>query len=93
MTTVETIPIRVDFSRLLWRSTTLILSQEVAKVNRKVTKETEMIRKARLLVERAGGCPNRIQGAHQVQDFTKAVPRSVGILIGIFPGCWPLVQY
>ena len=53
-------------------------------MNRRVTRETEMLRKARLLVERAGGCPNRIQGAHQVQDFTKAVPRSGGILIGIF---------
>ena len=30
------------------------------------------------------GCPNRVQGAHQVQDFTKAVPRSGVILIGDF---------
>lgn len=33
---------------------------------------------------RAGGCPNRVQGAHQVQDFTEAVSRSGVILIWVF---------
>ena len=41
------------------------------------------------------GCPNRVQGAHQVQDFTKAVPRSGVILIGDFfvAGHWPCLFY
>ena len=37
-----------------------------------------------LQIDRAGGCPNRVQGAHQIQDFTEAVPRSGVILIGDF---------
>ena len=35
-------------------------------------------------IDRAGGRQYRIQGAHQVQDFTEAVPRSGVILIGDF---------
>ena len=44
-----------------------------------------------LLIDRASGCPNRVQGAHQIQDFTEAVPRSGVILIGdrFFAGRWP----
>ena len=35
-------------------------------------------------IDRAGGRQHRIQGAHQVQDFTEAVSRSGVILIGDF---------
>jgi len=40
--------------------------------------------------ERRHRCQRRVQGAHQIQGFTGAVPRSGVILIGDFvvAGCW-----